>query len=144
MFNRIEGTWPTARSASMREPGAVFTRHPNVSAYAVAAKCVIVSAIGEFDLGTRDRLVATLRAQPWATARAVVVDLTHVTFCDAHVAGALIALGERAGEHDVPVHVVVRSSIVLRCFTALGVTSALPTHGTVAAAMTAAGCRRAS
>ncbi len=128
----------------MTEPRISFTHDLNVSAYVVASECVIVSAAGEFDLGNRDGLVATLGEQPWAAARAIVVDLTHVTFCDACVAGALIALGERAGDDDVPVHVVVRSSIVHRCFAALGVTSALPTHGDVGTAMTAAGCRRAS
>lgn len=140
---------------SMPETGIVFGQPGTpISRRAVAAMCqvhihvidsgcVVISAIGEFDLGTNDELLATLEEQPWHVARAIVVNLTNATFCDARVAGALIALADRANHEELPIHLVANSPIVHRCFTALGVTSALPTHTDVVAAMTAAACRRA-
>lgn len=134
----------------MPETGIVFGRLPNapaatcqVNIHVIDPGCVVISAAGEFDLGTNDELLATLEEQPWREARAIVVNLTNATFCDARVAGALITLAQRAHDEALPIHLVANSPIVHRCFSALGVTSALPTHADVVAAMTAAACRLA-
>lgn len=73
-----------------------------VSTYVADWDCVVIWSTGEFDLETRGGLLVTLAEQPWRMARTVIVDLTHVTFCDAHVAGALVALGNAAADVTYP------------------------------------------
>src|SRR5262245_47496180 len=83
---------------NMPQPGTAFEQSLEIPAtpqyaanihqasdHVAGSGCLVISATGEFDLETRDKLLATLEEQPWHLARTIIVDLTNATFCDARV-----------------------------------------------------------
>lgn len=102
--------------------------------------CVVLAVNGDVDLMSRRQFAAALQAQPSVSARAVIVDLSGVPFCDARGAGELLRLRERAHRRHIQVHLVATPN-VRRCLEVLDVARTVPTHHDLAAALAAAGCR---
>jgi anti-anti-sigma factor len=85
----------------LREPAPASDLPPLDVTVAHTAYGALVAIAGEVDVATVPRVSAALEAEPAASAGAIVVDLTGVTFIDSTGLGALVrlehALAARAG-----------------------------------------------
>jgi anti-anti-sigma factor len=80
------------------------------------ADAVVVRLAGELDMATADRALAALRTTDLTAARALIVDLSDVTFCDSSGLRLLLHLRQVMVEHGggydaVGAHGIVASTI---------------------------------
>jgi anti-sigma B factor antagonist len=97
------------------------------------ADAVVVRLAGELDMATADRALDALRATDLTTARALIVDLSDVTFCDSSGLRLLLHLRQVMVEHGGGYDVVGAHGIVASTIEATGLTEVLhepAVHGT--------------
>jgi anti-sigma B factor antagonist len=106
--------------------------------------CVVLQVRGEVDFGSapdRDqRLSAILRIRP----PAVVLDLSRLTFLDCAGAGVLVAASRRAASRGAGLVLAAPRPTVARLLRITGLDRHFLIFPTVATAIIAARCRRAS
>ncbi|WP_329056107.1 STAS domain-containing protein [Amycolatopsis sp. NBC_01488] len=102
---------------------------PRITITATAERTV-VAVTGELDLAVTGRLAARLGEELDLAPRALVIDLSDLTFCSARGLGVLLD----AVAADIPVAVVADGRAVLRPVEALELEDVLPLFRTLAEA----------
>ncbi|WP_326834848.1 STAS domain-containing protein [Amycolatopsis rhabdoformis] len=92
------------------------------------AEATTVTVLGELDLAITDRLAEQLTAEIELRPRALVLDLTAVTFCSSQGLGVLLSAHESAGAAGVPFAVVTEQRALLRPLQLLGLDRVLLIH----------------
>jgi anti-anti-sigma factor len=101
----------------------------------------VIALKGDHDLSTKPQLVGALRRLRRGAWTAIVLDLRQCTFVDSTIIGAILA-APRQGESRAPkVSVVLPedTSYVYRALTVVGLTSLVPAHASIEAALAASG-----
>jgi len=110
---------------------------PSAMAMSVTAtaEATTVAVRGEIDLPVLDRLRNRLGEEIDLTPRALVLDLSQVSFCGAGGITELLVAASEAHVSGVPFAVAAAGRAVRRPIRALGLERSLPVHGSVAAAL---------
>ncbi|MEV4149301.1 STAS domain-containing protein [Amycolatopsis sp. NPDC049691] len=120
---------------TITRPGvALLAGIPARTAITTTAERTVVAVSGELDLARTDRLASLLGEELDLAPRALVVDLTGLTFCSARGLGVVLDAVSAARAAGVPVAVVAEGRAVLRPVRALGLEDELPLHRTLAEA----------
>ncbi|WP_372664548.1 STAS domain-containing protein [Amycolatopsis kentuckyensis] len=118
--------------ATITRPGiALLAGSPSRTAITTTAERTVVAVAGELDLARTDRLAALLAEELDLAPRALVLDLTGLTFCSARGLGVVLDAVSAARAAGVPVAVVAEGRAVLRPVQALGLEDELPLHRTL-------------
>ncbi|MEV6876176.1 STAS domain-containing protein [Amycolatopsis sp. NPDC051128] len=99
------------------------------------AEATVVAVRGEIDLAVLGRLRSRLEEEIGLAPRALVLDLTGVTFCGAGGITELLAAASEARARGVPFAIAAAHRAVLRPVSALRLEQVLPLHRGVAAAL---------
>jgi anti-anti-sigma factor len=94
-----------------------------------------VTARGEIDLAVVDRLRSRLAEETELAPRALVLDLSGVTFCSARGITELLVAASEAHVSGVPFAIVAAQRAVLRPVKVLDVERILPIHRSVEEAL---------
>ncbi|MGW3966115.1 STAS domain-containing protein [Amycolatopsis sp. NPDC005003] len=98
------------------------------------AEVTTVAIRGEIDLPVLGRLRSLLGEEIDLAPRALVLDLSQVSFCGAGGITELLVAASEAHVSGVPFAIVAQGRAVLRPIRVLGLERSLPVHGSVAAA----------
>ncbi|MEU4518957.1 STAS domain-containing protein [Amycolatopsis sp. NPDC024027] len=122
-----------ARTPSLREPASGLPR-PLTIMVTARHEHTTVAIAGEVDLAVtarvQDRLHDELRLRP----EALIIDLTHVTFCSSSGLSALIEAVHDAHARGLPCAVIAGQRAVLRPIQVLHLDRVLPIHANRAGA----------
>ncbi|GHG43095.1 MULTISPECIES: STAS domain-containing protein [Amycolatopsis] len=99
------------------------------------AEATIVAIRGEIDLPVLDRLRTRLGDELDLAPRALVLDLSQVSFCGAGGITELLVAASEAHVSGVPFAIAAAGRAVLRPVRVLGLERALPIHRSVGAAL---------
>lgn len=99
------------------------------------AEVTVVAVRGEIDLPVLGRLRTRLGDELDLAPRALVLDLTRVSFCGAGGITELLVAASEAHVSGVPFAIAAAGRAVLRPIRVLGLERLLPIHGTVEAAV---------
>ena len=99
------------------------TEHDRGRHFAIALR-------GEWDLYNRPELDAALLAAEASGEAAIVIDLSHATFIDSSVLGALVEARTRLGDR-VPIAVVAPDRQIRKVFEITGLDSVFSLHETL-------------
>jgi anti-sigma B factor antagonist len=80
----------------------------------------VVAAVGEVDLHTEPLLTSRVNEELGRCPKALVLDLSRVSFLDSSGLAVLVQIRDRAGEHAVPLRLVSDSQAVIRPLVAAG------------------------
>jgi anti-sigma B factor antagonist len=105
---------------------------------------VVVSPRGELDAYTTPGLRSELHRLVEAGSRALVVDLTDVTFLDSSALGVLVGTLRRLRERDGELRVVKPRPLAMRAFEVTSLDRVLNLHGTRNEALAASGSKAVS
>ncbi|WP_284743832.1 STAS domain-containing protein [Amycolatopsis sp. RTGN1] len=118
---------------TITRPGVAFLLGaPPRIAITTTAERAVVAVTGELDLSATGRLAALLGEELDLAPRALVIDLTHLTFCSARGLGVVLDAVAEARATGIPVAVVADGRAVLRPVEALGLEDVLPLYRTLA------------
>ncbi|SEF37436.1 anti-anti-sigma factor [Amycolatopsis pretoriensis] len=121
--------------ATLLRPGiALLANAPAGTAITTTAERTVVTVTGELDLARTGHLASLLGEELELAPRALVIDLTGLTFCSARGLGVVLDAVSAARAAGVPVAVVAESRAVLRPVRVLGLEAELPLHRTLAEA----------
>jgi anti-sigma B factor antagonist len=99
------------------------------------AETTIVTARGEIDLAVVGRLRTRLAEETGLAPRALVLDLSGVTFCSARGITELLVAASEAHVSGVPFAIVAAQRAVVRPISVLRLEQTLPIHRSVADAL---------
>jgi len=94
----------------------------------------VVAAVGDLDLAVADHLLGHLTDEIALRPRALIVDLTRVSFCSTHGLRALLTATADAHAAGIPCVIVSDQHAVRRPIAVLGLGQLLRVHDTLAAA----------
>ncbi|MBP2337965.1 STAS domain-containing protein [Saccharothrix coeruleofusca] len=104
----------------------------------VGADVTVVAVTGEIDMLTAPRLRTEVKEQ-LSTSRAVVLDLSGVSFLGSAGLAVLVEASQQSERGGADFHVVAVARAVTRPLAATGLSGVFNVHPTVAAAVEAAG-----
>ncbi|MFF5259868.1 STAS domain-containing protein [Actinomadura viridis] len=105
--------------------------HPRVNVSVVRGPITIATLEGELDIATAPALLDGLLALLRPGLRLLVLDLSHLWFCDAAGASVLIGVRRRAMLLGIPLRLAAPRSRVARVLSVTGLDRALVIHSTL-------------
>lgn len=120
---------------TITRPGVAFLPlAPPRMAITTTADRTVVAVTGELDLSVTGRLATRLGEELDLAPRALVIDLTRLTFCSARALSVVLDAVTAARVTGIPVAVVADGRAVLRPVEALELGDVLPLYPTLAEA----------
>jgi anti-sigma B factor antagonist len=102
-------------------------------------RCLVVAVAGEVDHQSAGRLSATARVLLGRDYRDLVLDASHVTFCDSAGLAALVEVWRELARRRGTLAVVAPPDGMARILQLTGLDEIMPTHGTVSEALAGLG-----